>query len=395
MLKKLLYPCAFLLSTLIIVSCSEESNPKFDSQSFTHIYDNASFTSSFHPIDIVQTADGGYIFLNAEWDTTQFTYINLLKVDKSGHYVSELSGGGDFRNAVGRLTVIGDSCYFFCMDEGANAYLASVDVGLTAMKTRALGLRYPAVSTFNTTDGFILQSYNDDARESVLSTISTTGVIRSKGFNVGVGDDLVDEVIQNNFLRSGKKLPMEVGKVSSGQYFFTGFYNYTFSLIFTDMNADDPTGVVNGSQDDGGYSSIVPISGNKFAGSRFNFGDNYFLPNTLINLTGDQIETGFAMPELVSNAKVKILRATINAKNVLIYASDTKSRQIGLFFYDEATGVFISSRYLGFSNPFEVSNLITTADGGIAICGTTYLAGRFPRVCIFKLSEKEINSNVK
>ena len=56
----------------------------------------------------------------------------------------------------------------------------------------------------------------------------------------------------------------------------------------------------------------------------------------------------------------------------------------------KATGTFISSRYLGFSNPYEIASLVQTSDEGLAVCGTTYLAGRFPRICIFKLSKEEL-----
>jgi hypothetical protein len=101
------------------------------------------------------------------------------------------------------------------------------------------------------------------------------------------------------------------------------------------------------------------------------------------------------LPELIPNAKVKILTATVHDKKVLIYASDTQSRQIGLYFYDEATGAFLGSRYLGFSNPFEIGNLIQTEDEGLAVCGTTYLVGRFQRVCVFKLSKQDLEGSVK
>ena len=47
-----------------------------------------------------------------------------------------------------------------------------------------------------------------------------------------------------------------------------------------------------------------------------------------------------------------------------------------------------------FLNPFEIANLVQTSDGGLAVCGTTYLAGRFPRICIFKLSKNKLSENV-
>jgi len=79
----------------------------------------------------------------------------------------------------------------------------------------------------------------------------------------------------------------------------------------------------------------------------------------------------------------------------LIYASNTRSKQIALFIYDQTNGEFLGSRYLGFSNPFEIANLITTSDGGIAVCGTTYVAGRFPRICLFKIGKDEFSSSIK
>jgi hypothetical protein len=165
--------------------------------------------------------------------------------------------------------------------------------------------------------------------------------------------------------------------------------------VFTNFG-DEPVGVVQGQQNDGGFSAVTPLTGNKFASSRFNFGDNFLLPNKELSTSGITSSTdlgGYSLPELVPNAKVRILRATVDGKNVLIYGSDTKSKQIGLLFYDESTGDFISSRYLGFSNPFEVASLEQTSDEGLAVCGTTYLAGRFPRICIFKLSKDQLISN--
>src|SRR5262249_6007681 len=159
-------------------------------------------------------------------------------------------------------------------------------------------------------------------------------------------------------------------------YYFNGFYDYTFSLVFTDMNGDEPVGVVQGQSDDGGFSALTVLSGGKFAGARFNYGDNYLLPNVTLSTSGNSSSAtlgGLTLRELIPDAKVKILRTTLNNKSVLVYASDTQTRQIGLYFYDEATGAFMSSRYLGFSNPFEIANLISTTDGGLAVCGTTYL----------------------
>ena len=156
--------------------------------------------------------------------------------------------------------------------------------------------------------------------------------------------------------------------------------------------------MVQGQDDDGGFSAVAPLGSARIAAARYNFGTNFFLPSPNITINGVSSSVdlgGLTLPELIPNAKVKILTATVHDKKVLIYASDTQSRQIGLYFYDEATGAFLGSRYLGFSNPFEIGNLIQTEDKGLAVCGTTYLVGRFPRICVFKLSKEDLEGSVK
>jgi hypothetical protein len=294
---------------------------------------------------------------------------------------------------------IGDTYTFFCMEELTQVtQIISIDgSGENATITPVNGLTYPAVAALDGAN-FILLGYNNTDNESVIASVNSSGgILLSKGFGIGAGgEESLEEPIINHYIRTGRKFPFQVGRTGSS-YFFNGFYNYSFSLVFTDLNADDPQGVVQGQHDDGGLSAVVPISGTKFAAARFNYGENFTLPNVTLNTSGisSSIDLGGnVFPELESNAPLKILRASSVSKNVLVYASNTRSKQIGLYFYDEATGEFLSSRYLGFSNPFEVANLTQTEDGGLAICGVTYLAGRFPRICLFKLSKEEFQGQL-
>lgn len=383
-----------------IFSCTEESNPTFDADNFTTIFDNNKFDASYFPIDIRETPDGGYLVLGGrKLNDSNFTGIYLLKADKFGNFVKEIEVDETSVNPIGKFTAFQDKYYFFCMDPLTQvAQIADVDAALDAVTITGIqgGLTYPAAASF-VDNSFVLLSYDNGSKESVISIVSISGGVQaSKGYSIGTGED-IEEPIINHFIRTGRQYPFEVGKVSSSLYYFNGFFNYTFSLVFTNISSDDPLGVVQGQQDDGGFSAVTALGGSKFATSRFNFGDNYILPNKDLSTSGNTSSTdlgGYSLPEMVQNAKVRILRATTDTKNVLIYGTDTKSKQIGLLFYEETSGTFISSRYLGFSNPFEIANLIQTADGGLAVCGTTYLAGRFPRICIFKLSKDKLTENV-
>jgi hypothetical protein len=273
-----------------------------------------------------------------------------------------------------------------------DAQLVEVDETLdNIVISPAGGLTYPAAASLDGSE-LLLLSYNHEDKEMILSRHLTSGNVTGSAaaFSIGVGDG-VEEPIINHFIRTGKRLPFQVGRVPGGLYYFNGFLNYTFSLVFTNLNSI--SGVVQGQQDDGGISAAFPLGGSKFAAARFNFGDNYFLPN--VNLETNSVSSsvnllGNTFPELTSNAPVRIKDLTINDEDVLLFASDTKSKQIGLYFYNAATGEFRSSSYVGFSNPYEIANITATEDGGVAICGTTYLAGRFPRIFISKLSKDKL-----
>ncbi|MBL7844624.1 MAG: hypothetical protein JNK44_12220 [Cyclobacteriaceae bacterium] len=385
-----------LAGFLMVTSCVEETNPEFDQKSFTKIYDNNLYTIDYFPIDMVQTEDGGYLILGGRrLEDSNFTGIYLMKADKDGNFVKDIEVDESFVNPIAQLAFVNNNYYFFCMDPlTLQAQLGQTDANMENVNISATSgeLYYPSAMQVDG-NNFVLLSYNHLTKQSVLAVVNTSGVSsQSKAFTIGAGDQ-VEEPIINHFLRTGRQYPFEAGRIPGGLYYFNGFYNYTFSLVFTDLVQDDPRGVVQGIQDDGGFSAVKPLTATKFAAARFNFGDNYILPNTILNTTGTSSSVdlgGNTFPELEQNAKVKILRTVLKAKNVLVYGSNTRSKQIGLYFYDEATGAFLSSKYLGFSNPFEIAQVISTTDGGLAVCGTTYLAGRFPRICIIKIDAADI-----
>jgi len=408
MLKKY-YPLLLLVGlACVFAACSEKSNPEFDQQNFTTIFDNSKFDASYFPIDMQETPDGGYIILGGRRlsENSDFAGIYLLKADKYGKFEKEIevpSETGVY--PVGKLTEYQTRYYFFCMDaQTLQAQIASVDALLEAVNVAPVqgDLTYPGAATFLADEkNFVLVSYNNNDKQSVISVLNTDGgILKTKGYDIGVGSDdqiITEKYVIEHYLRTGRQWPFDAGKMANNTYYFNGFYNYTFSQVFvSDFGADTPANVVQGQSDKAGLSAIAYLGANKFAMSRFSYGSNYFLP--IKDVPGGNPSSsdfgGFTLPELVADAPVKILQAKTDTKSALVYASNTKSKQIGLYFYDEQTGTFISSRYLGFSNPYEVASLIQTSDGGLAVCGTTYLAGRFPRISIFKISKDELNGQI-
>lgn len=385
----------YLIVASLAWSCANESEPAINEAKFTRIYDNNRFNATYFPIDIIQTPDNGYLVLGGRrLDDTNFTGIYILKVNASGDVVKEVEFDSDFVNPIYPILSANDTYYFFCMTPiGLQTHLAAMDASGQITQMIPVGGTYPAAAAADG-NNFLLLSYDNLNKESRVSVVTPAGVVsRSRGFSIGAGDE-VEEPLINHFLRTGRQLPFLVGRVPGGGYYFNGYYNYTLSLVFTDLNNPVPAGVVQGQQANGGFNSLLSLGGSRFAGSRFNFGDNYFLPNVTLNASGVSSSVdlgGNPMPELASNSTVKVHRIVIDGKEQIAYTSFTRSRQIAILAYDQGNGNFLGSKYLGFSNPFEVASMVQTRDGGLAVCGTTYVAGRFPRICIFKLTAREVN----
>jgi hypothetical protein len=386
-----------ILGLLIFSSCSEDTSETLETENFTRIYDNNSFNDSYSPIDVIQTDDGGFIVLATLFKPdAERGAIYLLKADKAGIFVKDLALEETFTNPLKGMFIKDSKVYFVCINNLAQTALVSVDLGLTEATTTDVALTYPSAAAYVDNELLIL-SYDQIEKKTVFSKVALSGSVTvSRLFDIADDDSLEDEVLKH-FLRTGKQFPFQVGRIPGGTYFFNGFSDYTFSLVFTNLGDDnDIDGVIQGQQDNAGFNSITALGSTNFAVSYFSFGSTYILPKASLATTGEPTSivdlTGLSMPEFVPNGAVQILRATQNGRNVLLYVSSTRSKQIGVYMYDESNGAFLGSKYFGFSNPYEAGHVIQTSDGGLLVAGTTYIAGRFPRICVIKLSAEQFSS---
>ncbi|MBI1767630.1 MAG: hypothetical protein HY015_00635, partial [Bacteroidetes bacterium] len=387
----------FIVAAFAFTRCANDSDPAADKSNFTRIFDNNQFNASYYPVDMVQTPDGGYLILGGRSLTSSsFSGTYIMKADPFGNFVSAQEVDENLVDPVGNILVANGKYYFFCMTAvGLQTQMIELDAMGAITNQIDIGASYPAAAS-QEGNNFLLLSYDNTNKLSVVSKLSPDGnIIQSRGYTIGAGSDVEAPIIAH-FVRSGRQFPFQVGKNPDGQYFFNGFYNYTFSLVFTDLAAGNPLGVVQGQQNNGGMSAILPLDRGTYSVATFNFGDNYLLPSATINGSNVSSATdlpGNSFPELVTNAKVKIVLMTLGTKNYILYGSTTKSKQIALYAYDKTSFKFSGSKYLGFSNPFEIASMTSTADGGLAICGTTYVAGRFPRICLFKISSTTLQGS--
>lgn len=385
-----------LASIAMISSCDIKDNKDVDpSSSFLRIYDSHQFDHAIGPVDVLQTEVGGYLILgNYRRDDTNFLGAYIASADENGTFIRNTYLRDNNVHPVGKILTLGGEHYFVSMDAvGLQAYLNQIDDSARVVNTISLGVTYPMYAENDGDNQFILSSYNHDAATSVLSVVGTDGSIGAQSsFGIGAGEN-VEEPIIDHFTRTGRELPFFAGRSSSGMYYLNGFYNYTLSLLFTDLSSDTPSGVVQGQQDEGGISGLLSLDGGQFAVSRFNFGDNYATALATLSTGGttssSDIESN-PMLEWDVDAKVRMLSITLNASDYIVIASTTKNQQIVLHFFDETTGDYVGVNYYGFSNPYQLGSMTVTADNGLAILGSTQVAGKFQRLCLFKVSEDEL-----
>lgn len=400
-----------LLSSLLILSaCLEESSDTIDKKAFTRIYDNNQFHDSFQTLDMKQTADGGYLILGGRTsvfvEDGESQNVNkpmtpyILKTDAYGKIVTEkIIDTQALSFPIGGLHEIDDVYHFFCMDAITKAVsLVRIDALAENHESVAVaGLALPlASSTYGgsgANKGLLLLSYDNSTQESVVSRIRKDGTVdNSRRFYTGA-ESPIDGLVVAHANREGTQYPFAVGETSTG-FYFNGFIDYTFALVFTGLSEnEDVDGRINGQQANSGFSSILNLSASRFAISTYSFGFNFLSPTITLGTSGsvtDLQHDAYSFPELENNARIKIIRAVLNGRNVVIYASNTKSGQIGLYVYDEATGEFISSKYVGYSNPFEIGALLQTPEGDLVVSGTTYIAGRLARMCLIKIPQAEL-----
>lgn len=390
----------FLTFIALISACSlfeSEEQPQA-SEHFTRIYDKSDFSGDFFPTDIIQAADSGFLILGNTIDedfTFPVTY--LLRIDADGNFLWDLVATPYVNPISGSVFREGNDYYFLAMDDiSLNTYLISVNDNFRSPElVQEFPYAYP-LSVSQVSDGFLLQHYNRNSRSSVMVKLSAD-FTQEWQREYPVLED-VEEFIIGHLTDPNQRFPFFSGELGNSSYYYmNGFYNFSFSLIFQNPNNEDAFGVVNGFRDKGAISSAVPIQNNQFAISRYSFGENFVAPQVTMNLDGVSFSSdlpGFEIPELMPDAKVVLKKVTLSdplQTERLIYASTTKSNQVVLFAYDLETGELTGSLYLGQTNPFEIGNLTISSDGGLAITGTTYVVGRFPRICLFKLSENDLH----
>ena len=269
---------------LLFSACDISDNEIEPDTSFTKVYQNGLSKEAFYPLSITQTADSGFLILaGTDLTTTNFKGTYLLKVDSEGAMAWEQLLEDSYLNPIAGFTLKDGRYQFFCMDLNLTPQLLAVNhqSGAWEVLNTYPSLEYPLAASPISDGGYLLQSYNREDEQSVLTRINSgNNVVWSEGHDVGTDQGTnVEEDITRHLIGTIPPLPFLTGEVGSS-YFFNGFFNYSFSMVF--VNAGDgmaTNGVINGSGTEDAISAALQLSGSNYAMARYSFTDNQLIPD--------------------------------------------------------------------------------------------------------------------
>jgi len=381
-----------LIITFFAYSCeNEEVKPQ---QSFLKIYDDANYNASYNPVGLQQSGENYYILSERSLNTSDFAGINIVVTDSIGDFISEQRLEDIFVAPTKSLVKVGTSLYFFCMDRNSlRPYLVVIasDGNLNTIPL-SMTASYPLAANVTASNNLLLLSYDPDGLNSILTEVSREGqIVQQASYSIGPGSDVQDAIV-NHFTKRSARIPFFCGQSAGSRYYFNGFYNYTLSMVFTNFG-EDPTGVLQGQGTDAGLKAAYSTAASDFAIVGYQFSDHFMNAKVTLPINGLNSSVNLFdrnIPELTEKAICRIIPYSGVNRELIIIAAETEGRQVVLYFYDTNTGQLEATYYLGTLNPFTLSSIISLDDGSIAIAGTTFLAGRFERIYLQRISKAQI-----
>lgn len=417
-------PVFFLLCSGA-VSCNLKKKEIDPAQSFTKIYDKSD-DFSYTAVDIQQLPDGGYIILgeiikdeprpyvlrldsegNARWETSYDDFI--VKENSNNGNTLDLEELGSYALPIADIFVFNEEYYFFCnkIDKTTD----SINIALIKLSETNHIPRQEQVDSYFLEDFYVLpidaKSTSDghmllfalDPYETQISFLKINPdkriVWESEPYYFDPACTSAYSVLDKRF-----NFIERVESPGKSNFFYHGYLDYAnIGIGYPTCFAITPLDPSTGSIDFSNALTVVPHGrpfiamewdNEKFYGARIGNGLVSFVfqpaPNAEIIVTQQF--------ELNDSAPVCIKAMTVNDTPVVFFAGSAKNNRIVLYAYilsSEQT-MTVAKEYFGHTHIYEAAALIETSNNGLAILGSTYIAGQLGRICLFKLSKTDLET---
>lgn len=357
---------------------------------FLKIYNSPEETLAFYPESVLQLSGGGYLYISAVKDeTSDIEYPNTQVVRTNAAGVVEWSQSYDWLAPASDLFMYGASALFVAMDPQLNAYAVLIDPATGDVREQHdLQMTMPLYAYKDQQGNLMVLGYDFVARASWISRYNSNfDLARSNKLDVNADLELM---IQRHLNKTGDNFPFFIGEYSTDAatgYYVSCFYNYTLRTVFLDISSLNQTGDIFSFQTDEAISSVIHKSGSVFGLTGYYEGNNYIVPDTIVDVGISQSIKDFEVTQLYELTYKAPLIATSITKDGTSYAlfvSQTNANAIVMYQYAMDSDSLVNTIHRTFDQRVEVSDVIQCEDDGVAILASIYLLGKYRRPVLFK-----------
>jgi hypothetical protein len=387
------------------LACKKHKDNKVEvDHPFVRYVETRTITSDLVALDMVRTADGGYLILGSSpQETSQYHRIYVLKVDAAGNYVWDSYLPEPYYNPVSSLIAKDGAWLLFCMDDISTTRLIQIkDAQANIPEQLAIwpDLVLPLHASATPDGGFlVLNSHLADKWTGLTKLGSnlkeewTAQYDYNESFAPEIDRHVKGEIAPLPFITG--TVTTDAGTVA---YFFNAHYDANLSTMFVNPSDGslDGFGYLGGDRSFATMKTILPLGGTRFAFTRYDrSNNNFFIPNLTFDYKAGLIKAisglgGQKFPDMETGARVVCQKQILLGREVLIYGTNTKNNGIGLYFFDARSGVYLGNKTLSLETPFELGGFAPSTDGGLMVMAKTYIVNRFARVCLLKLSVEDL-----
>jgi hypothetical protein len=386
----------------LVISCDIKKSNMSPDTNFTRVYTDNNSSHTYYPVDVVETDDNGFLIVSGLYDSDSLNYpkVHLLKTNKEGDLEWTYTSDPSILSPTPSILEVSGSYYLVCMENNLDANLYEINMGSTESSmefVKEMGVTNPLYAYKDDNGNVTLLSYDIPGTLSVITGYDGAFTQQWSTLLSAITD--VQYNIRYHLNKEGKEYPFYIGEIMTNNlithYYVNCYNNSTLSTNFINVADGTFEGVLNTYTSGAGISSFVHLQENRFALSRYYTGKNFIYPDVEVDISGisntdDFTGSDIELPELVNDARVAILKDHFNDEELVLYASTTKTNQIVLYFFSPETSELVKTHYLGFTNPVEVAAIKRGSDGSVIILGRTWVAGRFQRIILYKISMDEL-----
>lgn len=409
----ILFVILFVIPVLSVVlsSCNpgQEEVEVLPGESFDRIYDKPD-TTNYLAMDIKRTGDNHYIMLGINEGVPY-----LLKVNRNGDYVwdmrveEQLIGMTWFVAPATEILKVGNTYYVFCLEASETIVKPAL------LKVEDMGEVYGPVETVSLEDTVLDRNFiypmDAVATDDCCLLVLTVNAFTAQGILLKINPAEADrKILWEKKLDSYHPFCGNAYPFMDRRYHFirpresTGnnpdyyFQSYSTEDQFSNPGAPCFSIRMIDSLDNGNVSGIYKMINPLIAMIwKDDTAFGAFIENEAVSLFTNKeildmghISGGEFQAELKIDEKICINIMDVDGQSIVFFAGSTKNNRIVLYLYDRSTGGYINKAYFGHTHIYEAADLISTGDNGMAILGTTFVAGRQGRFCLIKLSQQEL-----